>query len=186
MSAPMYFKTLSSIEENMYNLGYGNKAYRKWFGDVTIGTKQIPYALFNFTANATAVAGDLAVVAALRWDEVAGNQLPDGMLTQSHSMGSFAQANAFAELYFEAPSYADIFNVNPAISGPAKAFAKFTEDIIHIFRGQFGTRVRVHVCPNGTALAVNGVDGAVATSVGMITLATLLPYGRIAAAGELA
>lgn len=184
MSAPLYAKILASVEENMYNLAEG-KAKLKWFGDVLMGSFQIPASLMNFTANAAPVAGDLAFAAKLRYDEVAGNQMPASMMTQSHAAGYFIQGSAFAELFFEAVDTADLFNVNPAIAAATKAKLKFIEDVQHIYRGQFGSRIRVYMCPAGTALAVNGVNGAVADAAGMTVIGTYLPYGRIGAAGEL-
>jgi hypothetical protein len=179
MTAPHYSKILASVEENMYNLGYSGKAKRKWFGDVVPagGTKPVAASLMNFTDNANS-AGDKVFVARLRYDEVAGLQWPDSMTTRSHATGYFAQGNAFAELYFEAPDFTTL--------AAAKGHLKFIEDVLHIYRGQFGTRVRVLFCPNGTKLEVNGVDGAVADSANMTEMGVYLPYGRIAAAGELA
>jgi hypothetical protein len=63
---------------------------------------------------------------------------------------------------------------------------KFIADIEHIFRGQFGTRIRVYFVAAGTKLEVAGVDGAVADAAGMTEMGVYLPYGRIAATGELA
>lgn len=188
MSSPLYSKVLLSVEENMYNLGYSGKALLKWFGDVTIGSYPIPYALMNFTANAAPVAGDMAFVARLRYDLVAGNALPASMMTQSHAAGYFAQGSFFPELFFEAPDMdatGGIFDSTPATAAAAKARLKFIEDIKHIFRGQFGARIGVYMCPTGTALAVNGVNGAVADSAGMAFIGTYLTYGRIAATGEM-
>lgn len=179
MTAPHYSKILASVEENMYNLGYGGKAKRKWFGDVipSGSTKPVAAALLNFTANAPAVSADKVVVARLRYDEVAGLQWPASMTTKSHASGYFAQGNAFAELFFEAPDFTTLAD--------AKEHLKFIEDVLHIYRGQFGTRVRVFMCPHGTALEVEDVDGAAADSAGMLEMGVYLPYGRIAAAGEL-
>jgi hypothetical protein len=188
MSAPLYSKILLSVEENMFNMGYNGKAKLKWTGDVTMGSFPIPSNLMNFTANAAPVAGDLAFVAKLRYDEVAGNQMPAAMMTQSHAAGYFIQGSAFAELFFEAPDMdatGGIFDANPATAAAAKARVKFIEDVKFVYRGQFGTRIRVYMCPTGTALAVNGVNGAVADSVGMIQVGTYIPYGRIGATGEL-
>lgn len=188
MTAPLYNKILRSTEENLYNLGYGERSQREWYGDVTIGTKPVAAALMNFSNVAVPAAGDKAFVARLRYDEVAGNQWPDAMTTRSHAQGYFAQGNAFAELFFEAPDYtaSGVFSGTPATATAAAERAKWIEDVIHIYRGQFGARVRVYMCPAGTALAVNGVDGETADATGMKEVATLLPYGRIAAAGELA
>lgn len=177
MTAPHYSKILASVEENMYNLGYSGKAKRKWFGDVAVSGKQIPSALLNFTDNANS-AGDKVVVARIRYDEVAGIQWPDSMTTRSHASGYFAQGNGFAELFFEAPDFTTLAG--------AKDQLKFIEDVLHIYRGQFGTRVRVFFCPAGTKLAVAGVDGEVADAAGMVEMGIYLPYGRVAAAGELA
>ena len=177
MTAPLYGKILASVEENMYNLGYSGKAKRKWFGDVTVLTKPVAAALMNFT-DTTNSAGDKVFVARLRYDEVAGIAWPDAMTTRSHASGQFAQGNAFAELFFEAPDFTSL--------AAAKDQLKFIADIEHIFRGQFGTRIRVSFVPAGTKLAVAGVDGEVANAAGMTEMGTYLPYGRVAAAGELA
>jgi hypothetical protein len=187
MSAPLYGKMLQSVEENMYNLGDG-KPKAKWFGDVNMGGYPIPASMMNFTANAAPVAGDMAFVAKIRYDEVAGHQMPQAMMTQSHAAGQFIQGSAFAELFFEAPdmdSTGGIFDANAVTAAAAQARLKFIEDIKHIYRGQFGTRIRVYMCPTGTALAVNGVNGAVADAAGLAVIGTYLPYGRIAATGEL-
>lgn len=177
MTAPLYSKILASVEENMYNLGYSGKAKRKWFGDVVVATKPVAAALMNFTDAAT-TAGDKVFVARLRHDEVAGLPWPDSMTTRSHASGYFAQGNAFAELFFEAPDFTTLAG--------AKEQLKFIADIEHIFRGQFGTRVRVYFVEAGTKLEVAGVDGAVADAAGMTEMGVYLPYGRIAATGELA
>ena len=176
MTSPHYGKILASVEENMYNLGNG-KAKRKWFGDVAIGTKQIPVSLMNFTDTANS-AGDKSVISRIRYDEVAGIAWPDSMTTRSHASGYFAPGNGFAELFFEAPDFSTLTN--------AKDQLKFVQDLIHIFRGQFGTRVRVYMCPAGTKLEMAGVDGALADSAGLVEMGVYLPYGRVAAAGELA
>jgi hypothetical protein len=188
MSSPLYSKVLSSVEENMYNLGYAGKALYKWFGDVTIGSYPIPASLMNFTAAATPVAGDMAFIARLRYDLVAGNALPASMMTQSHASGYFAQGSFYPEIYFEAPDMdatGGVFDAVAANAAAAKARMKFIEDIKHIFRGQFGSRIAVYMCPTGTALALTGINGAVADSTGMAFMGTYLTYGRIAATGEL-
>lgn len=177
MTAPMFNKLFQSVEENLYNLGYSGKAKAKWFGDLAagvsaiVGNSEVPVAAcqMNFTdaANSTT---DKLFTAVFRNDKVAGIAWPKAMTTQLHAYDQFAQAGGYVEIYMEMPLVADL---------------KFFQDVLHIFRGQFGTRVQLYVTENGTVPAVKGVNGAGADAA-FTDAGVLLPYGRIAAAGELA
>lgn len=166
---PHFAKDLKYIEENLVNLGYG-KAKRKWFGQ---DASSVAASQFNFTDGAIATAGDLSFGMRLIADEVAGLAFPQGMLTQSHAAGQFLYGSALVELYFESPA------------AWTSAHAKFVHDVIHIIRGQNSATVRVSFTANGTAVALNGVDGAGA-SAASVQLGVLMPYGRAVAPGNMA
>jgi hypothetical protein len=191
MTAPLYTKIFQSVEENMYNLGYGGKAKRKWFGDIAASASvkignivPVSACLMNFTDNAYPTTHDLAFVAVFRQDQVAGISWPKSMTTQLHAYDQFSQASGFVELYFESPT----ITAGAVPAAAAIATTKFIHDIVHIFRGQFGVRVRVLWATEGsvpTIATVDGKDQIAETAVTYTEMGTFLPYGRIAAAGEL-
>ena len=191
MTSPLFTKIFQSVEENLYNIGYTGKAKRKWFGDIAAGGSTqigniVPVAacLMNFTDVAYPTTTDLAFIAVFRNDEVAGISWPKAMTTQLHAYDQFAQASGFVDLFFETPAYG-------AATPDATDIAmnKFIADVMHIFRGQFGVRVRVHFTDKADAVTIAGVDSkdqVAETAITITEMGTFLPYGRIAAAGELA
>jgi hypothetical protein len=169
----MYSKLFQSVEENLHNLGYSGKAKAKWFGDVAASVRdnEVPVAAcqMNFT-DATNSAGDKLFSVIFRNDKVAGISWPKAMTTQLHAYDQFAQAGGYVELYMEMPVVGNM---------------KFLQDVVHIFRGQFGVRVHLFLSAIADVPVVEGVNGAVADAA-FTDAGVLLPYGRIAAAGELA
>lgn len=187
MTAPVFSKMLASVEENLFNLGYSGKAKAKWFGDVlpaagsTVLANTVPVAAakMNFTDAADSTK-DLMFIAVFRNDKVAGIAWPNAMTTKSHADGYFAQGSGYVELFMESPLLADV------------AHYKFVQDVIHTFRGQFGVRVELKMTANATVPTIKGViDGSyaaisAAAEPAYTFVGALLPYGRVAAAGELA
>lgn len=187
MTAPMYTKIFQSIEENLYNLGYSGKAKRKWFGDIAAGasvkignTVPVAACLMNFTDASYPTANDLAFIAVMRQDEIAGLQWPKAMTSQLHAYDQFSQAGAFlVDIFLEAPVIAA--GADPAAA--TIALLKFQNDVIHIFRGQWSAPVRINYSTNATPAAIATVDGknqAAESAVTYTAGGVLLPYGRIA------
>lgn len=186
-------KILASIEENFYNLGYSGRAKYRWSGNVTPGTStllgnDIPVnaIVYNFTENRYPIAGDLAFIAVLRHDKVAGLSWPKAMTTQKHAYDNFSQASSYAEVYIEAPEL-DTSAADPTQADIDKT--KFIHDLTHIFRGQLGSRTELNYTRNTEVPAIAGVAGKDSTdesAVNYTKMGVLLPYGRIAVPGELA
>jgi len=193
MTAPLYGKILASVEENLFNLGYGNRAEYRWFGDVTpnestiLGNEiAVRSAVFNFTDNRYPILNDLGFIAVLRQDKVAGLTWNKAMTTQLHAYEQFAQAGAYAELFFQAPVL-DTSAADPTSTDIA--LTKFIHDVVHVFRGQFGTRTDLYYTRSGEVPAITsiaGKDSAAESAVNFTKMASLLPYGRISVPGELA
>lgn len=165
MSSPRVVKILSSIEENLKNLG-NNKPKQ-----VVFGTAQSKYQAVTIdlskAAGAAWATGDLrAIIVAIP----GGSEISDAMRTQSHALGQFIDGSVSLQLWMES------LNTTAAPTTAEKAYVKFQQDLIHTLRGQFGAPVELFLTAEGTQPTVDGLNGAVA-NVGA-SVAFLAPYGR--------
>jgi len=165
MSSPRVVKILSSIEENLKNLGNAKPK------QVAFGTAQSKYQAvildLSKASGAAWATGDLrAIVVAIP----AGANETDAMKTQSHAAGLFIDGSVSLQLWMES------LNTTAVPTSTEKAYVKFQQDLIHALRGQFGAPVELFLTAEGTQPTVDGLDGAVA-NVGA-SVAFLAPYGR--------
>ena len=84
-------------------------------------------------------------------------------------------------------SYDAFFEDTGAVSaGAAAAHKKFTEDVLHVLRGNMQNSINFGLYANGTEPKMNGFNGAandVETAV--ISVGTLIPGGRVVVPGYL-